>query len=300
MSADRPRILFLCTGNSCRSQMAEGWARALLGDRLDARSAGVRDPRPEPPRRAGDGRGGRGHRRPSLQAGGRPGGRALRPGGHRLRPRPRGLSRVPGCRARWCTAASTIRRSWRATPPPTRRPWLPTAACATRSAASWRPCPPCSTCRRRRRDRTPPDQSLRTVPDRLGRPVHRRGHGAGQAGPPGGPDPGRDDPGRERRAGGVHPHRRLPLLHDVPDHGEDRLRRGGARRQERQARAADPGHQLAGQALHHGGHRRVLPGRRVPGTDRTRRGGPGQAAPGPGPAGGGGARRGHGGAGATA
>ena len=35
------RILFLCTGNSCRSQMAEGWAKALKGDVLDAYSAGI-------------------------------------------------------------------------------------------------------------------------------------------------------------------------------------------------------------------------------------------------------------------
>ncbi len=35
------RILFLCTGNSCRSQMAEGWARALKGDVLEAYSAGI-------------------------------------------------------------------------------------------------------------------------------------------------------------------------------------------------------------------------------------------------------------------
>lgn len=37
----KKRILFLCTGNSCRSQMAEGWVRALKGDLLEARSAGV-------------------------------------------------------------------------------------------------------------------------------------------------------------------------------------------------------------------------------------------------------------------
>ena len=34
-------LLFLCTGNSCRSQMAEGFARALRGDAIDAYSAGI-------------------------------------------------------------------------------------------------------------------------------------------------------------------------------------------------------------------------------------------------------------------
>ncbi len=35
------KILFLCTGNSCRSQMAEGWARHLKGDVIEAHSAGI-------------------------------------------------------------------------------------------------------------------------------------------------------------------------------------------------------------------------------------------------------------------
>ncbi len=35
------KVLFLCTGNSCRSQMAEGWARHLKGHVIDAYSAGI-------------------------------------------------------------------------------------------------------------------------------------------------------------------------------------------------------------------------------------------------------------------
>ena len=36
------KILFLCTGNSCRSQMAEGWCRALKSDRIEPFSAGIK------------------------------------------------------------------------------------------------------------------------------------------------------------------------------------------------------------------------------------------------------------------
>ena len=35
------KVLFLCTGNSCRSQMAQGWARHLKGGEIEAWSAGI-------------------------------------------------------------------------------------------------------------------------------------------------------------------------------------------------------------------------------------------------------------------
>ena len=38
---NKSKVLFLCTGNSCRSQMAEGWARQLKADVLEPYSAGV-------------------------------------------------------------------------------------------------------------------------------------------------------------------------------------------------------------------------------------------------------------------
>ena len=41
-------VLFLCTGNSCRSQMAEGWARRLHGERIEPHSAGIDPGRLDP------------------------------------------------------------------------------------------------------------------------------------------------------------------------------------------------------------------------------------------------------------
>ncbi|MFC1606624.1 arsenate reductase ArsC [Candidatus Latescibacterota bacterium] len=40
-SSGKINILFLCTGNSCRSQMAEGWAKHLKADTVHAWSAGI-------------------------------------------------------------------------------------------------------------------------------------------------------------------------------------------------------------------------------------------------------------------
>jgi arsenate reductase len=41
MPKAKVNVLFLCTGNACRSQMCEGWTRHLKGSRIDACSAGV-------------------------------------------------------------------------------------------------------------------------------------------------------------------------------------------------------------------------------------------------------------------
>jgi len=42
------KILFVCTGNSCRSQMAEGWTRFLKGDSIEPFSAGTEPQRVNP------------------------------------------------------------------------------------------------------------------------------------------------------------------------------------------------------------------------------------------------------------
>jgi arsenate reductase len=44
----KSKILFLCTGNSCRSQMAEAWTRQLMGHEFEPYSAGVKPRKIDP------------------------------------------------------------------------------------------------------------------------------------------------------------------------------------------------------------------------------------------------------------
>jgi len=48
MMAQKRNVLFLCTHNACRSQMAEGWVRHLHADRFEAYSAGIDPTRVDP------------------------------------------------------------------------------------------------------------------------------------------------------------------------------------------------------------------------------------------------------------
>lgn len=41
MTTNKPLVYFLCTGNSCRSQIADGFLKALGGDRYEVKSAGL-------------------------------------------------------------------------------------------------------------------------------------------------------------------------------------------------------------------------------------------------------------------
>jgi len=45
---EKLKILFLCMGNSCRSQMAEGWTRQLKSDVIEPYSAGIEPKRLDP------------------------------------------------------------------------------------------------------------------------------------------------------------------------------------------------------------------------------------------------------------
>jgi predicted protein tyrosine phosphatase len=96
------RVLFLWTGNSCRSQMAEGWARHLKGVEIEAFSAGIEK--------------------------------------HGLNPRVAEVMAEAGvdinypARRRWSTPASTIRRRWRRRPSRKKRRLDVTGASGTRFA----------------------------------------------------------------------------------------------------------------------------------------------------------------------
>jgi len=107
----------------------------------------------------------------------------------------------------------------------------------------------------------------------MGDPVHCSGHCARKGRARRGDVSRRPGCHGRRRAGGLGAHRRVPVLHDVPDHGEDRLRRGPEGRPQRQARPPDPVCELGRQAVHHVRDCAAVPGHGVPRPDRPRCGG---------------------------
>ena len=90
------KILFLCTGNSCRSQMAEGWARHLKGDQIEAYSAGIEAHGLNPDAVRVMAEAGVDIFLPPVETRQRPARRCIRLRCHCLRPRPRVVPVVSG------------------------------------------------------------------------------------------------------------------------------------------------------------------------------------------------------------
>ena len=134
------KILFLCTGNSCRSQMAEGWARHLKGDQIEPYSAGIEAHGLNPDAV-----------RVMAEAGVDISGQRSKlvselsgvdfdyvvtvcDNAHESCPL------FPG-KAKVVHVGLTIRRGWRPTPRRKTSGWPRTAGCGTKSAHLWRRCP---------------------------------------------------------------------------------------------------------------------------------------------------------------
>ena len=94
--ATKLKVLFLCTGNSCRSQMAEGWARRLKGDVIEPYSAGIEAHGLNPRAVKVMAEAGVDISRQRSKTRRRSEGRAFRLRRHRLRPRARELPDLPG------------------------------------------------------------------------------------------------------------------------------------------------------------------------------------------------------------